>query len=59
MRTRTGSRLGRFAAVGAGAALVVDSLGDLPASPSRVLADPRGVGPLDVVDLGTLVALTH
>ena len=43
----------------AGAALVVDSLGDLPDAPSRVLADPRGVGPLDLVDLGTLDALTH
>lgn len=42
-----------------GAALVVDSLGDLPDAPSRVLADPHGVGPLDLVDLGTLVALTH
>lgn len=42
----------------AGAALVVDSLGDLPSTPIRVLADPRGVAN-GQVDLATLRRLTH
>lgn len=41
----------------AGAALVVDSLGDPPTTPSRVLQDPTGVDVVDRVDLGTLETL--
>ncbi|WP_029289878.1 HAD-IA family hydrolase [Cellulomonas sp. HZM] len=40
-----------------GAALVVDSLGDPPADPTTVLADPYGVEPAGRVDLATLTAL--
>lgn len=42
-----------------GAALVVDSLGDLPDVPARILSDPHGVGDVGQVDLATLLRLSH
>ena len=40
-----------------GAALVVDSLGDLPDTPTHVLADPHHVGSVEQVTLDTLTQL--
>ncbi|QHC65884.1 HAD-IA family hydrolase [Rathayibacter sp. VKM Ac-2759] len=40
-----------------GASLVVDSLGDPPSQPTRVLQNPGGIAVGDRVDLGTLTSL--